>query len=113
MAEGKDVLIVGEVAHGRLASISGELAAAAGGLTQVLGGDLIGVLAGDDVMEPAQEMVALGATRVYAIQDPLLQDPQAEPFLAAIAPVARQVNPAVVLMGKPVYYLLNIVKLLQ
>ena len=100
MADSRDVLIVGEVAQGKLASISGELAAAAGGLTQALGGDLIGVIAGDDVEGPAQEMVALGAARVYAVQDPLLQDPQSEPFLAAIAPVARQVNAAVVLMGK-------------
>jgi len=100
MADGKDVLIVGEVAHGGLASISGELAAAAGGLIQALGGDLIGVIVGDDVEGPAREMVALGVSRVYAVQDPLLQDPQAEPFLAAIAPVARQANPAVVLMGK-------------
>ena len=102
MANGKDVLIIGEVAQDGLASITAELAAVAGPVAEAMGGDLVGLIAGGDVEALAPQMAALGASRVYAVQDPLLQDPEAEAFLAAVTPVVEQAAPAVVLMGKTI-----------
>lgn len=100
MAATNDVLFIGEVVGGKLAPITLELAAAAVRLSHELKGDVAAVLAGDSPGGLAQQVIAVGASVVYAVEDPLLREPQADPFLAAVTPVVRQASPAVVLVGK-------------
>ena len=100
MADEKDVLIVGEAAEGKLASITAELAAAATDLAENLGGEVVAALCGEAVGDAGKQAIATGASRVLVVESPLLQDFQVTAHVAALEQVAKAVNPAVVLMGK-------------
>ena len=43
---------------------------------------------------------ALGASAVYAVQDPVLDGPEIDPKIVAFTEVCNQINPDVVLVGK-------------
>ena len=60
MADGKDILILAEHSGGSLDSSVGELAAAAKGLAEQTGGQVVAALCGSGASGLAQEIAALG-----------------------------------------------------
>ncbi|UCC17516.1 MAG: electron transfer flavoprotein subunit alpha/FixB family protein, partial [Dehalococcoidales bacterium] len=68
-------------------------------LADASGQELAAVLVGSEVSTYANEAAAYGADKVYVVEDVLLADYQAEPYVAAIEKVATEVTPAIILMG--------------
>jgi electron transfer flavoprotein alpha subunit len=94
------ILVLGEIAEGRLHSVTAELLAAARGLSATLGEEVAVALPGGELDGLSSEAIAHGADRVYLVQDPLLAEPQNDSYLAAFEQVCRQVLPTIVLVGR-------------
>ena len=94
------ILALGELAEGRLQSVTGELIAAGHGLCQATGEEVSVALLGVGDDDVSSEAIALGADRVYLVRDPLLEEPQIDTHVAAIEQVCRQTEPSVVLVGR-------------
>jgi electron transfer flavoprotein alpha subunit len=100
MADNKGVMILGEVTEGNLSSISTELLGCGRNLADELGQELSALLIGSAVSGCAQEAIAYGADRVYVVEDPLLEDYQADSYVAAAEKAAKESNPAILLLGQ-------------
>ncbi|MDO8490892.1 MAG: electron transfer flavoprotein subunit alpha/FixB family protein [Dehalococcoidia bacterium] len=100
MAEYKGVLICGEVADGKLAAISQELLYAGRQLANALGVELSAALVGSGVNGLSREMVALGADKVYVVDDPLLKDYQGDSYVPVLEKLCQKVMPEIVLVGQ-------------
>ena len=100
MADNKGVMILGEVTEGNLSSISTELLGCGRKLADELGQELSALLIGSAVRGCAQEAIAYGADRVYVLEDPLLEDYQADSYVAAAEKAAKESNPAILLLGQ-------------
>lgn len=100
MAEYKGVMAYGEVAEGKLASIAAEELGAGRKLADELGQELYAVLLGSGVSGSAQEAIALGADKVYVVDDPLLEDYQTDTHVNVMEKVIKQVMPQVLIMGQ-------------
>jgi electron transfer flavoprotein alpha subunit len=100
MTEYKGVLVFCEVANGKLAPIAAELLGAGSRLAAESGEPLNAVIIGSGVIAPAQEAIALGASKVYAVDDPLLKDYLLDPYLTAMEKAIKQALPRVVLLGQ-------------
>jgi electron transfer flavoprotein alpha subunit len=100
MADNKGVMILGEVTEGNLSSISTELLGCGRKLADELGQELSALLIGSAVSGSAQEAIAYGADKVYVVEDPLLEDYQADSYVAAAEKAAKEVNPAIFLLGQ-------------
>ena len=101
MAEYKGVMIFGELANGKLASITAELLGCGRNFADELQEDLCCLLAGDKVNEAAtKEAIAFGADKVYVIEDALLKEYQGETFVQVVGKLARESSPKIILMGQ-------------
>ena len=100
MAEYKGVMIYGEVAEGKLATITTELLGCGRKLADDLGQELSAVLVGSDVNNLSQEAIAFGADKVYAVDDPLLKDYQTDSYVSVMEKVAEQAMPQILLLGQ-------------
>jgi electron transfer flavoprotein alpha subunit len=100
MADNKGVMILGEVTEGNLSSISTELLGCGRKLADELGQELSALLIGSAVSGCAQEAIAYGADRVYVVEDPLLEDYQADSYVAAAEKAAKESNPTILLLGQ-------------
>ena len=100
MAEYKGVMIYGEVAEGKLATITTELLGCGRKLADDLGQELSAVLVGSDVSNLSQEAIAFGADKVYAVDDPLLKDYQTDSYVSVMEKVAEQAMPQILLLGQ-------------
>ena len=99
MADGQGVLIVGEIADGALASITGELLGAGRKLADSLGEELSAVFLGSGIDSVASGAFALGADKVYAVDDALLASYQPDTYTAAMQKVCADLSPNILLMG--------------
>jgi len=100
VAEYKGVMIYGEVAEGKLATITTELLGCGRKLADDLGQELSAVLVGSDVSNLSQEAIAFGADKVYAVDDPLLKDYQTDSYVSVMEKVAEQAMPQILLLGQ-------------
>lgn len=100
MADNKGVMILGEVTEGNLSSISTELLGCGRKLADELGQELSALLIGSAVSGCAREAIAYGADRVYVVEDPLLENYQADSYVAAAEKAVKEVNPAILLLGQ-------------
>jgi electron transfer flavoprotein alpha subunit len=100
MSESKGVLVYCEASEGKLASIGLELLGAGRNLANSLGQELSAVLIGSDVSGLAQEVATYGADKVYVVEDPILKDYLTDSYLTVMEKVARQVSPAIILLGQ-------------
>ncbi|MDP7525672.1 MAG: hypothetical protein QF713_04990, partial [Dehalococcoidales bacterium] len=78
MSDNKGVMVYGEVAEGKLNAITTELLGCGRKLANDLGEELSAVLTGSGVSSLAQEAIALGANKVYVVDDALLTDYQTD-----------------------------------
>jgi electron transfer flavoprotein alpha subunit len=100
MAEYKGILVFGELAEGKLASITTELLGSGRKLADDLKEDLSCLLAGDTVGEASKEAIAFGAGKVYVIEHPALKEYQADGYMQVAEKLARDVSPRAILMGQ-------------
>ncbi len=100
MAEGKGVLVLGEVVEGKLAPISLELLGGGKKLASDLGEEVSIILIGDEVGKFSSEAIFFGADKVYMVESPLLKDYQIDSYTSAIEKVVQEVSPRILLMGQ-------------
>ena len=100
MADASGVLVLGDVASGQLSPTSLELLAAGRGIADKLGEELAIGLFGDTLDVSSAQAISHGADKVYAVTHPLLADYQVELHLAAMAALAKEANPNIVLLGR-------------
>ncbi|UCD09560.1 MAG: electron transfer flavoprotein subunit alpha/FixB family protein [Dehalococcoidales bacterium] len=100
MADNSGVMILGEVTEGMLSSISTELLGCGRKLADDLGQELVALLIGSSVSGCAQEAISYGADKVYVIEDPVLEDYQADSYVAAAEKAVKEASPAIILLGQ-------------
>jgi electron transfer flavoprotein alpha subunit len=100
MADYKGVLVCGEVVEGKLAAITAEMLGGGRKLAEKLGEELSVVLLGSEVKGLAAEAIALGADKVYVVDDPVLKDYQTDAYVMAMENVVNQLTPRVLLLGQ-------------
>lgn len=94
------VLVIAEVIEGRLPNINAELMALGRRLANELGEPLQAIAAAANAADAAKNLVALGADKVFLVEDPLLEPYQADSQLKVTANVVQQAQPSVLLMGQ-------------
>lgn len=99
MKHSLDTWIYAEQKGGRLARVTLELLSKGREISRKLGGNLAGILVGSDIKHAAQELLAHGADKVYAIEDTRLALYQNRAYAAAIADLIKDSGPEVVLFG--------------
>jgi electron transfer flavoprotein alpha subunit len=97
--EYKGVMIFAEVTDGKPAPITRELLGAGRRLAGELGEELSVIIAGSEIAKIAAELAISGADKIYAVDDPLLQDYRTDSFTAVVEKVCKTVNPRILLMG--------------
>ncbi len=100
MADGTGVLIIGDTSGGELASTTLELLAAGQKVAGDLGEELSVALLGDTLDVAAQQAIAHGAQKVYAVNHPLLAAYQIDLHLAALEALCKEASPRVVLIAR-------------
>ena len=100
MPDNKGVLVYTEIAEGKLSAIATEALGAGRKLAADLGGELGAVLVGSGVSSLAQEAIAFGADKVYIVDDPALTDYRTDAYVSVMEKVAKQVTPAIILLGQ-------------
>ena len=100
MADATGVLVVGQTSAQGLDSTAAELLAAGRTVASALGEDLSIALLGDTVNSSAQQAIAHGADRVYAVTSPLLAEYHADLYLAALDSLCRDTSPRVLLISR-------------
>ena len=100
MAEGTGVLIIGDTSGGELGSTTLELLAAGQAVATELGEELAVALLGDTVDVPAQQAIAHGSQKVYAVNHPLLAQYQIDFQLPAVEALCNEISPRVILVAR-------------
>jgi electron transfer flavoprotein alpha subunit len=94
------VLVIAEVVEGQLPKVNAELMGLGRKLADQLGEPLEATVAAASAGEAAQQLIALGADKVYAVEDALLEPYQSDGHLKVTEKVIGQAQPSVVLMGQ-------------
>ncbi len=100
MTEYKGIMTYCEIIEGRLPSISKQVLGCGRKLADDLGQELSAVLIGSEVESLAQEAVALGADKVYVVDDPLLKDYQTDTYMCVMEKAAKQAMPQILILGQ-------------
>ena len=100
MAEYKGILVCGELADGKLASITTELLGCGRKLADDLKEDLSCLLASDAVGGASKEAIAFGADKVYAVEHPSLKEYQADAHMQVAEKVVKDISPRAILIGQ-------------
>ncbi len=99
MADNKGVMICGEIIEGKLAPITAELLGGGRDIAGKLGEELSAVLLGSGIGDLAKEAIALGADKVYVVDDPLLKTYTTDAYVAAMEKVVKEISPNILLFG--------------
>lgn len=100
MAEYKGVLVCGELADGKLASITTEMLGCGRKLADDLKEELSCMLASDAVGDASKEAIAFGADKVYVVEHAALKEYQADAYVQAVEKLVKETSPRVILMGQ-------------
>jgi len=100
MVEYKGILICGELADGKLASITTELLGCGRKLANDLKEDLSCLLASDVVGEASKEAIAFGADKVYTAEDSSLKQYQPDCYMQVLEQLIKESSPRVILIGQ-------------
>lgn len=99
MADASGVLVLAETTEGKPSTLTCELLGLAGRLAGSLGGKTSAVFLGSHVGQIGRDLVAHGADKVYIVDDALFGDYQADAWLPVVSKIARDISPAVILIG--------------
>ncbi|MGM0903439.1 MAG: electron transfer flavoprotein subunit alpha/FixB family protein [Bacillota bacterium] len=94
---GRKVLVLGEVRDGSLRNVSFEAVSAA--KTVAEGGEVVGVLLGENVSSLGAELVQYGADRVVAVQSDKLAQYTTDGYSQALMAVIGEENPEGLILG--------------
>ena len=100
MADNKNVLVFCEIADNKLAAITTELLGCGKKLAADLGEELGAVIVGNNISGLAADAFAYGADKVYLAEDQYLADYQSDSYVQVMEQVAKQVMPAIILLGQ-------------
>jgi electron transfer flavoprotein alpha subunit len=100
MADNKGVLVVGDINEGKVAAITAEMLGAGKKLATKLGEPLCAALLGSGIKGLAAEAIAMGADKVFVVDDANLKDYQSDAYVTAAESVIKQANPRIVLLGQ-------------
>jgi len=100
MADNKGILVVGEVAEGKLLPITAELLGAGKQLSNDLKEPLNCILISDKVGDAAKAAIAAGADKVFVTEDAQLKDYQTDTFMLVMEKAVADIAPRVILMGQ-------------
>jgi electron transfer flavoprotein alpha subunit len=100
MSESKGVLVFCELSEGKLATITTELLGCGKKLATDLGQELAAVIVGNNIAALATDAFAYGADKVYVVEDAALTDYQSDSYIQVMDKVAKQVMPAIILLGQ-------------
>jgi electron transfer flavoprotein alpha subunit len=100
MAEYKGILVCGELADGKLASITTELLGCGRKLADELKEGLSCLLASDAVGATSKEAIAFGADKVYAVEHSALKEYQADSYMQVAGKLVKDISPRVILIGQ-------------
>lgn len=93
----KKVLVLGEIREGALRNVSFEAIGAAKTISE--GGEIVGVLIGQQVGELANELIAYGADRVVTVEHPNLATYTSDGYSQAFLAVYEQEQPEAIVFG--------------
>lgn len=100
MAEPKGVMIFGETIDGNLSSITTEILGCGQRLASDLKEELSCVLIGNQLGEAPKKAIAYGADKVYTIDDALFKEYLTDSYVAAMAKLAKDILPRILLFGQ-------------
>ena len=100
MADGTGVLIIGEAPGGQLSLTTREVLNAGRQVADSLNQQLAIGLFGNALDAAAPQAIAYGTDQVYSVTHPSLADFQSELYLSAMETLCREVNPAIILIGR-------------
>jgi electron transfer flavoprotein alpha subunit len=100
MADNKGILVVGELAEGKLLPITAELLGAGRRLADELKESLSCILISDKVGDIAKVAVAAGADKVCVAEDAQLKDYQTDTFMQVMEKAVAELAPRIILMGQ-------------
>ncbi len=95
----KNVWIFAEQRGGELKRVAYQLLGGGRALADDLGQGLAAMLLGQDVKELASELIANGADKVYAADDPKLKNYQTDAYAAVICDMIKEHKPNIVIYG--------------
>ncbi len=84
---------------GAIAPVGAELLGKGRELADKLGGDLTAAIFGPGAGDVAAELFAMGADKVYVVDHDMLKEFRPRPYAKALAQLAQEVGPAVLLAG--------------
>lgn len=99
MADYSGVMVYCEVAEGKLSEIAIELLGGGKKLAQELGHEINAVVIGHGVGGAAQEAVAHGTNKVYAVDNPLLEEYQTDAYTGVMEKIVNEVHPRILIIG--------------
>lgn len=94
-----DIVIFAEQRDGNLQKISLELTHGARELAKQTGGRVIAVAVGFQLKEAAEKLAEAGSDEVWVIDDPLLEEYRAKPYVEAVSQAIQEAAPEIVLFG--------------
>lgn len=100
MAENKGVMICAELVENKRASITGELLSIGRKLANELGVNVSAALLGSGIGGFADQIIALGADKVYVVDDPLLKEYQTDSYVSVMEKLCHEAKPEILLMGQ-------------
>jgi electron transfer flavoprotein alpha subunit len=100
MADNKGILVVGEVAGGKLLPITAELLGAGKRLAGELNESLSCILISDKVGDAAKAAIVAGADKVYVTEDAQLKDYCNDTYIQVVEKAVKDLAPKVVIMGQ-------------
>jgi len=99
MSEYQGLLVCGEMVGRKITTHTRELLNMGGKLKDKLSQPLSTLLIGDHVQEAAEEVITLGANKVYTINAPSFTESSPDLHIALIVEVCKQITPSVILFG--------------
>lgn len=100
MADNKGILVVGEIAEGKLLPITAELLGAGKKLAGELGEALSCILISDKVGDAAKAAIVAGADKVYVTEDAQLKDYCNDTYMQVVEKAVKDLAPRIVIMGQ-------------
>ena len=94
------ILVLGESDQNGLSGITAEMLSLARSLAERTGDEVSISLQGASVQSEAEEAIAMGADKVYKVENATLAEPQIDAHLSALEQVVKSSEPSVILIGR-------------
>ena len=91
----KGVWTLGEMREGDIHSVSYELLAWGKDLADKLGVELVSIIIGHDVKDKVDELISMGADKVYVIDNPALENFRADPYSKILTSLIEEYKPEI------------------